>query len=352
MKILHILNEFREIGNGIVNVATDLACLQSREGHQVLVASSGGEYEHLLLDYGGRHVRLDQRRRPLELARAALKWREIVHEFEPDIVHAHMMTGVMLARLLRGSAPYRIVTTVHNEFQRSADLMRYGDRVVAVSEAVGEAMVRRGTPRHNLRVVLNGTLGSPRRVPLENLTPAELKRPAIVTVGAVSERKGSDLLIEAFRRVAPAHPEAQLYFVGGRDWPAAEELARASGVGGRIHFVGFEPQPQRYLLGADIFAFPSRQEPFGLVLLEAREAGLPIVASDVDGIPEALSGGRAGLLIPPADPTSLAAALDSLLSSAAQREEWTARARLGIEAFSVERMHREYLNVYREVLEA
>jgi hypothetical protein len=62
MRILHILNHIQEIGNGIVNVAIDLACLQAKAGHEVSVASAGGEYEELLSRYGAKHFKLDQTR--------------------------------------------------------------------------------------------------------------------------------------------------------------------------------------------------------------------------------------------------------------------------------------------------
>ncbi|MFN9399226.1 MAG: glycosyltransferase, partial [Dolichospermum sp.] len=65
MRILHITNHLQKIGNGIVNVAVDLACLQAQNGFDVAVASAGGEYETLLADYGVKHFHLNQARTPL-----------------------------------------------------------------------------------------------------------------------------------------------------------------------------------------------------------------------------------------------------------------------------------------------
>ncbi len=118
MRILHILNHIQEIGNGIVNVAVDLACLQAKTGQEVGVVSAGGEYEALLTRYGVRHFQLDQARKPINFIKASRRYRAIVQEFQPDIVHAHMMTGVVLARVLRSRSRYALVSTVHNEFQR------------------------------------------------------------------------------------------------------------------------------------------------------------------------------------------------------------------------------------------
>lgn len=149
MRILHILNDIQKIGNGIINVAVDLACLQAKTGHHVGVASAGGEYETLLTDYGAQHFHLDQTRKPLNLIRASRDYRAIIREFQPDIVHAHMMTGVVLARALRLRSGYGLVSTVHNEFQRSSVLMGLADRVIAVSHAVADSMVQRGIPQKN-----------------------------------------------------------------------------------------------------------------------------------------------------------------------------------------------------------
>nr|WP_274704857.1 glycosyltransferase family 4 protein [Deinococcus geothermalis] len=344
------MNEVREIGNGIVNVAVDLACLQAALGHEVLVISSGGEYETLLAAHGVKHIAVNQSRRAGNIIRAIWAIERIFQEFRPNIVHAHMMTGAVISTLLKCRHSYMLVTTVHNEYQRSAVLMGLGDRVVAVSEAVGHAMRRRGIPGNRIRVVRNGTIGSPRRTPLPEVSPAELRRPAIVTVGAVSPRKGSDILIEAFSMTCEALPDAHLYFVGNRDWPEVEELVKQKNLEERVHFVGFEPQPQRYIMNSDVFVLPSLREPFGLVLIEAREVGIPIIASDVEGIPEALSGGKAGILIPPGAPVALSIELKRLLANNRSRKEWSRATQEGLEEFTAEQMNLRYMEVYEEVL--
>ena len=133
MRIIHILNHVQEIGNGIVNVAVDLACLQAKSGYEVAVISAGGEYEKLLNNCGVKHYQLDQTRKPNSIIKAAVRYRAIAAEFQPDIVHAHMMTGVILARIFQGNK-YTLVSTVHNEFQRSSLLMGLADRVIAVRQ--------------------------------------------------------------------------------------------------------------------------------------------------------------------------------------------------------------------------
>lgn len=351
MRILHILNHVQEIGNGIVNVAIDLACLQAKDGHAVAVASGGGEYESLLAHYGVKHFTLDQTRKPINLLNAAKHYRKFVQEFQPHIVHAHMMTGIVLASFLRDGTGYSLVSTVHNEFQRSAILMGLADRVIAVSKAVAQSMNRRGVTTKKLRVVCNGTLGSPRTQPLTNYMSLSLQRPAISTVAGMCCRKGIAELIEAFARIAPDFPEAHLYLIGdGPERSLFEEQAQATSVVNRIHFERFQPKPQGYLLATDIFVLASHRDPSPLVIPEAREAGCAIIASDVDGIPEALDNGQAGILVPPKDSQSLAKELVKLLSNSSQLCEWKNRASQNLEWLNVARVNQEILEIYQEAI--
>ncbi|WP_017316819.1 glycosyltransferase family 4 protein [Mastigocladopsis repens] len=351
MRVLHILNHVQEIGNGIVNVAVDLACLQAKNGHDVGVASAGGEYEALLASYGVKHFTLNQKRTPINLINAAWRYRAIVKEFQPDIVHVHMMTGVVLARLLKASSVYALVSTVHNEFQRSSMLMGLADCVIAVSNAVAESMVKRGVPRKKLRVVSNGTLGSVRTRKLQDYLPMALQRPAIATVAGMYRRKGIGELINAFAQIADDFSDSHLYLVGnGPDRTMFEVQAKNTLFANRIHFEGFQPEAQAYMLGCDIFVLASHRDPSPLVIPEAREAGCAIIASNVDGIPEALDDGQAGILVPPANSQALAQALRQLLSSPELLQKWKDQAQQNLERLSVVRVHEETMAVYSELI--
>jgi len=350
MRIIHILNHVQEIGNGIVNVAVDLACLQSQFGDDVAVISAGGGYEKLLNQFGVKHYEINQNRQPITMMKAAIAYRKIVQEFQPDIVHAHMMTGVVLARALRWENRYILVATVHNEFQPSSLLMGLADRVIAVSKAVKNSMVQRGIPEQKLRVICNGTLGSPRTRKISDYQPLSLQSPAIATVAGMYKRKGITELIAAFEEIAQDFPAVHLYLVGnGPDKQIFESQAQATAVSHRIHFEGFQPEPQRYLLACDIFVLASHRDPCPLVLSEAREAGLAIVATKVDGIPEALDNGNAGILVPVQDSHQLAQALVKLLSDANILQEWKQRSQDNLEWLNVARVHQETLAVYEEV---
>jgi glycosyltransferase involved in cell wall biosynthesis len=355
MKIIHLANHVLEIGNGIVNVMVDLACEQADAGHDVVVASSGGQYEALLARHGVRHIQLVQEPRPAKLLPMCWRFSRIVRVERPDIVHAHMMTGVLIARVVRAFAPgraYRLVSTVHNEFQRSATVMGIADRVVAVSAAVAVSMKRRGVSELRLRTITNGSIDSPRTAAsAASAGTLVLERPNVMTVAGMYHRKGIGVLLRAFGAIAAQVPLAHLYLVGdGPDRAEFEVLAHQLGLDGRAHFLGFRADVPALLKAADVFVLPSFHEAFGLVISEAREAGCAVVASDVDGIPEATSFGRAGVLVPPGDHQALGRALHELLADEALRNTWRERAQTDLEWLKVGRVSADYLALYEELL--
>jgi glycosyltransferase involved in cell wall biosynthesis len=349
MRVIHLMNHCR-FGHGNVHAAVDLACAQTARGDAVCIASGHGEFEPLLAAQGIAFAPIDQEHRTIpRLASAIWRLQRLVREFRPDILHAHMMSGAVLGAIASRVGRIPLVTTVHNAFDRHAILMRVGDRVIGVSDAVSDGMIARGVPRAKVRTVLNGTLGAPRR----DFFPPEVvetERPSIGSLGGLHTRKGVADLIEAFGIVAAAHPTVRLNIFGdGPDRPEYERQAAALPSHDRIRFWG-EVRDTRAALGAtDIFALPSHAEPFGLVLTEAREAGCAIVASDVDGVPQVLDEGAAGLLVPPRDPPALAAAILSLLTDDARMAAAKAAAQRNLDRWSVDRVAAETDAVYREL---
>jgi glycosyltransferase involved in cell wall biosynthesis len=346
MKILQLANHCDRSGNGIVNVAVDLSCYLASSGHAVVFASAGGEYESLLAERGVKHVDVDQRRRrPQQLIRAVSRLFRVCRHFRPDIVHAHMITGALIARVLRPFFNYKIVTTVHNEFEKTAVLMTVGDRVIAVSDAVQTALVARGISAQKIVVVKNGSAESPRLVGEPPVVA--LDHPAIVTVAGMNHRKGIADLIEAFDIVVQRSNDASLYLVGnGSEFSLFRDMADRLASHERIHFMGFVADPRGFLREADVFILASHSEPFGLVLTEAREASCAIVATDVGGIPEALDAGEAGILVPAARPDLMANAIEDLLNNPQKARDLARRASQGLDRFTVSRFGKETEEVY------
>jgi glycosyltransferase involved in cell wall biosynthesis len=221
---------------------------------------------------------------------------------------------------------------------------------VGVSKAVTRAMRRRHIPAHRLHTIYNGIAGSARRAELSEDKLREFAHPMIVTLGSVSHRKGADVLYAAFIEVLRSYPDAHLYYLGNCDWREFVSAVRTGPHRAVVHFEGLQQNPVPYLSRADVFAFPSRREPLGLAVLEAMEAGCAVVATDVDGIPELLAPGCAGLLVPSENPHELALAINTLLGDDAANAEMRNRALEASRKFSVITMADEYVDLYRLML--
>jgi glycosyltransferase involved in cell wall biosynthesis len=352
MRVIHLMNHCA-FANGNVHAAVDLACAQAARGDVVCLASAGGEFEPLLAAHGVTHALLDQQsRNPAAVLRMVFQLDRLVRRFRPDVLHAHMMTGAVIAAPVSAWAGVPLITTVHNAFERHATLMGVGKLVVGVSQAVADQMAARGVPRHKLRAVLNGTLGAPRR-DFFGRQPIALKSPNVVTISAQHDRKGMPDMIHAFEEVARLWPELELYVVGdGPGRPQYEALAATTSAADRIHFLGHLRDTKSFLEAADIFLLASHDEPFGLVLTEAREAGCAIVATHVGGIPEALDHGAAGVMVPPRRPDALAAAVLKLLDNPVDLARQRQAARANLDRWDIDRMAADYHRVYVEARQA
>ena len=140
----------------------------------------------------------------------------------------------------------------------------------------------------------------------------------IAFAGRLIAKKGADVLIAAVDQLKDRYPGLHLSLAGDGDERAALEAdAARRGLASRINFVGSLAHEAIYpfLASAALVIVPSRIEPFGLVALEAAQAGRPVIASAVDGLPEVVAHEQTGLLVPPADATALAAAIASLLDN-------------------------------------
>ena len=146
--------------------------------------------------------------------------------------------------------------------------------------------------------------------------------PVLLFVGRLAGVKGVPLLLEALAALAPAHPALRLRLIGdGPDRAALEARAIRLGLADRVEFLGYRSQSEvaDALAGAQIFVLPSFAEGVPVVLMEAMAAGLPVVTTQIAGIPELVDSGISGLLVPPGEAAPLARALDTLLTDPARR---------------------------------
>jgi glycosyltransferase involved in cell wall biosynthesis len=351
LSILHVVDHVRNVGNGIVNVTVDLACAQAAAGHRVAVASAGGDYEPLLAADGVHHHRLEREDSLGGRTRLVARLQSILRVVRPEVVNAHRPYAGAAARLLRPLHGFALVATDHNEFDAKGRVVALADLVIAVSEGAATSLASTGVDPRRIRVVQNGPLFGARHTALGGAGEVSLEHPAVVTVAGLVKRKGVHVLFEAFELASTRGQEMNLYFVGeGRERTRLEELAARSRFGSRVHFAGFQPDPRRYLLAADAFVLASFRDPFPLAVLEARGADCAVVVSDVDGLPEAVDHGEAGIIVPAGDAGALADALSGLLGAPSELADLRRRAGAGLERFSVERMARDTVAVYREAL--
>ncbi len=285
--------------------------------------------------------------------------RKMAAEQEADVVHVHLASPVeafpaLIA--LRAGGARRIVTTEHaptwsplrRPWSRTAKRVvgRGVAAVIAVSEADAAFLQAEfGVPAHKLHVVRNG-------VPLHGyaMTRAEARRALglpqdaflVGYLGALEEKKGlKDLLGAAASVVIDG-----LQVVLAGEGSLGAELAGRPG----CLLLGPLPDPRAFLRSLDVFALPSHQEALPLALLEAMAAGLPIVATAVGGIPEAVENEGTGLLVPPGDPEKLASALRRLARDPGLAGRLGEAARRSAERhFSADRMVEQTLAVYRRL---
>jgi glycosyltransferase involved in cell wall biosynthesis len=175
--------------------------------------------------------------------------------------------------------------------------------------------------------------------------------PLILAIGRLIEQKDHATLLRAFASVHERLPTARLAILGSGPLEAAtRSLARELGVEDAVSLPG-RTAPRDWLARADVFAHTSRWEGFGIVLLEAMLAALPVVATHVSAVPEIVVDGGTGLLTEAGDAGKVAAALEALLADPARaRELGAAGRRRARDEFSVAAMARRTRAVYDEVL--
>jgi glycosyltransferase involved in cell wall biosynthesis len=282
--------------------------------------------------------------------RLAVQVRRLVRKAE--LVHTHLVHADVYGAL----GARRLVSTKHNDDPFRAGAFRFVERalarraarIVAITQALARFQVERvGLPEEKIEVIHYGLDGLPQAWGTN--PPDDVPRDVrvLLAVCRLEPQKGLDVAVRALPDVVVRHPEAQLVVLGeGPQRTELEQSARALGV--PAHFPGRVPDVAEWLRRADVLVHPVRWEGFGLVLLEAMLASLPVVATNASSIPEIVLDGETGLLVPPDDAEALAVAITRVLDDPA---DYGVRGRARAETeFSVARMADRTLSVYETAL--
>jgi glycosyltransferase involved in cell wall biosynthesis/peptidoglycan/xylan/chitin deacetylase (PgdA/CDA1 family) len=225
---------------------------------------------------------------------------------------------------------------------------RAAHRLVANSHAAAQQLVRDGVPEERITVISNGIDTS--IVPKRHYSTRPRR---IAMVACLREEKRIDVLIAAAPRILERHPDAEFLIVG--DGPCRDQLAalaRATAVFDRFQFLGHRDDVPEVLAQADLLVLPSQSEAFPNAIIEAMAAGLPVVATDVGGIPELVAEGHTGRLVPPGDADALAGALLDVLDQPERAAEFGRAGRRRIEqTYSFDRMVEQFETLYVSELE-
>ena len=280
-----------------------------------------------------------------------------VRSVRPDVLHTHLVHadfhGLPAGRLAR--VPL-LVSTKHgfNPFRSrrafaAADraVARLADAHVAISAGLARYLAaNEGLDESAFEIVHYGIEPGP-------APPPPPREPRLAIVGRLIPIKGHEVLLEAVARVRAEIPDVILEIAG--DGPLGSQLeatAARLGLADRVTFLGRVAPPGPVYERAEIVVVPSFGEGFGMVALEAMERGRAVVASDVGGLPEIVSPGRTGLVVPPGDPAALAGAIVELARDPARTAALGAAGReRALSAFSQERCTERIEGLYLAALE-
>ncbi len=261
---------------------------------------------------------------------------------QADLVHTHLVHADVYGAL----GARRLVSTKHNDDPFRAGPFRFVERalarraarVIAITDSLARFQVERvGLPAAKVEVIHYGLDDLPQAWGANPPDPVPPDAKVLLCVCRLEPQKGVDVAITALHDIPGAH----LVVLG--EGPQRAELESLAGE--RIHLLGRVPDVAAWLRRASLLVHPVRWEGFGLALLEAMLASLPVVATNVSSIPEIVVDRETGLLVPPDDAPALAAAVNRVLNDpSGYGERGLVRAR---ERFSVAEMAERTLGVYR-----
>ena len=363
-------------GSGVV--ATELGKALALRGHQAHFISTEtpfrlGDFQEGLFFHQVATPTYPLFREPQYLLSLANRIVQVARDSSLDIIHAHYAvphaTAAFLSRQVlsaTGQAP-KVVTTLHGtditligndpSYSRIvAFSIEQSDAVTAVSNSLRSSTYAELGVTRDIVVIPNFLdFAIHRRRPRPDLrrhfTGGDDKTRIVIHVSNFRPVKRVEVVIDIFDRIRAQVP-ARLLLVGdGPDLPIAQRRARKLGIDGLVHAIGAQEEVVPLLSIADVFLLPSAQESFGLAALEAMACEVPVIASDVGGLPEVIENGVSGFLHPLDGEDEMAASAIALLTDSAHHQRVAqAACRRVREHFSVDRVVPMYEECYRKLL--
>jgi glycosyltransferase involved in cell wall biosynthesis len=365
-RVLHIIDSLHLGGaqEVVLNLAT---CGSARFRHEVATMHGRGIYWDRLRQAGVKvHSLSPHKLLPLYLA--SIPWRLLADR--PDILHCHLIPSNIIAKPLGALLGVPVVINHdHTNDTRRADSRlllaldrfsnRFASHIVAVSASCREFLItRESIPANDVTLV-------PNAIDLRRFSPSaamrdqarvELGLPAsarvVAGVGRLNPQKNFSLFLDIAAQLAPRFPDLHFLLAGdGPEEKMLREKAVALGIADRVTFSGYVADTRLVYLAADVLLMPSRYEGLPMTLLEAMAMGLPVVASQLDGIAEVIGDGCEGFLVPSDDAALFVERTAALLQDAELSLRIAQNARAKIEAsFSVERMTSAVEEIYDRFL--
>jgi glycosyltransferase involved in cell wall biosynthesis len=348
---------------GAQTVLDQLARTLLAAGHRPLVVAPAarGDWDDGVFPYPiVRHRRARSKRFGTRLLLPRLLHLHRRHRF--DLVHCHSAyPPAHVARSLRRLTGLPYVVRPHGADilpgdavrssprleRRMLAAVRQADGVIAQGAYLRDVALEAGVSADRVHVINNGV----DMAAFATAGPFDHPRPYVLGLGSLVPHKGFDLLVRGFA-LAGARGADLLIAGEGPERIPLQALAETLGVGERVHLLGNITGARKVSLyrSAELFACPSRREPFANVVLEAFASGTPVVATDVGGNRELLQGGDAGILCTPESPESLAVAIRRVLDDAAFARRLRCRGLEVATSHDWSEVVRQYVACYRTVL--
>jgi glycosyltransferase involved in cell wall biosynthesis len=297
---------------------------------------------------------------------ACWKVARFLRRWEADLLHCHLPLAGVVGRVAGTIAGIPVVYSEHNLHEsykwptRRLNRWTWGlqEVVFAVSDAVASSISKSGASGVPIHTIQNGICTqtfsrasvSSRSIRDELHIPEEAT--VVGTVAGFRRNKRLDIWLETARRIRESCPNVRYLLVGdGSLRGEIESLGTSLGLEDVLHIAGMQEDVEAYLAAMDVYLISSRFEGLPLAMLEAMSMQLPVVATAVGGIPEALTHGESGLLVPHGDAAALAAAVIELIGDQARADAMGASGRKRVvEDFSLARTVRELEAGYARVL--